>query len=71
MLSQIEQGLSSLLREKVKFEDLVEAAEGMLPVVMLDGFDELIQAAAPTATTTWSRSRSSRTGSPARAGPSR
>lgn len=45
VISQIEQSVSPLLREKVKYRDLVEAAEGMLPVVMLDGFDELLQAA--------------------------
>lgn len=45
VISQIEQGISPVLPEKVKYQDLVEAAEGMLPVVMLDGFDELLQAA--------------------------
>ncbi|NUW38922.1 NACHT domain-containing protein [Nonomuraea rhodomycinica] len=43
--SQIEQGLAVVLDEEVKYQDLLESAEGALPVVVLDGFDELIQAA--------------------------
>jgi hypothetical protein len=45
VVSQIEQGMRPVLEEKVRFRDLVEAGEGTLPVVMLDGFDELLQAA--------------------------
>ncbi|MGN9780834.1 NACHT domain-containing protein [Nonomuraea sp. ZG12] len=43
--SQIDQGLRHMLGEEARFEDLVGTGEGALPVVMLDGFDELIQAA--------------------------
>ncbi|NUW32839.1 hypothetical protein HTZ77_15555 [Nonomuraea sp. SMC257] len=46
--SQIEQGLAAVLDEEVKYQDLLESAEGALPVVVLDGFDELIQAAGTT-----------------------
>ncbi|MER6945089.1 hypothetical protein ABT294_13785 [Nonomuraea sp. NPDC000554] len=43
--SQIEQGIHALLDEDVKYQDLVDAGDGALPVVMLDGLDELLQAA--------------------------
>ncbi|MFG1946912.1 NACHT domain-containing protein [Nonomuraea sp. NPDC048826] len=45
VLSQIDQGLRAVLGEDVRFEDLVDAGQGALPVVLFDGFDELIQAA--------------------------
>ncbi|WP_420819184.1 NACHT domain-containing protein, partial [Nonomuraea lactucae] len=45
VISQIEQGLAAVLGEEVKYQDVVEAADGALPVVMLDGLDELVQAA--------------------------
>ncbi|MFD2352669.1 NACHT domain-containing protein [Nonomuraea ferruginea] len=45
VLSQIDQGLRTSLGEDVRFEELVEAGQGALPVVLLDGFGELVQAA--------------------------
>ena len=45
VVSQIDQGLRNVLGEEARFEDLVDAGDGALPVVMLDGFDELVQAA--------------------------
>ncbi len=42
---QIEQAIFRQAGERIGFHDLVEAAPGALPVVMLDGFDELLQAA--------------------------
>lgn len=43
---QIEQAIYAGPGERVSWHDLAEAAGGALPVVILDGFDELIQAAA-------------------------
>ncbi|MGW7484904.1 NACHT domain-containing protein [Nonomuraea muscovyensis] len=43
--AQIEQALTALLGERTTFHEVVEAAEGALPVVLLDGLDELVQAA--------------------------
>ena len=43
---QIEQAIYRGPGERVYWHDLVEAADGALPVVLLDGFDELIQATA-------------------------
>lgn len=43
--AQIEQALAALLGEETTFAEVVEAAEGALPVVLLDGLDELVQAA--------------------------
>jgi len=42
---QIEQAIFRQTGERVSFHDLLDAASGVLPVVMLDGFDELLQAA--------------------------
>jgi hypothetical protein len=42
---QIEQAIFRQAGERVSFHDLLDAASGALPVVMLDGFDELLQAA--------------------------
>ena len=42
---QIEQAIFRQAGERIGFHDLVEAAPDALPVVMLDGFDELLQAA--------------------------
>jgi hypothetical protein len=42
---QIEQAIFRQAGERVAFHDLLDAAAGALPVVMLDGFDELLQAA--------------------------
>lgn len=41
---QIEEGLAAQLHTRVSWRDLVESADGALPVVILDGFDELLQA---------------------------
>jgi hypothetical protein len=43
---QIEQAIYRGPGERVNWHDLVEAADGALPVVLLDGFDELVQATA-------------------------
>ncbi|MGI5288724.1 NACHT domain-containing protein [Nonomuraea polychroma] len=43
VLQQIEHGIKDALDEKMSWPDLVHAAQGALPVVMLDGFDELLQ----------------------------
>ena len=43
---QIEQAIFQRPGERVSWHDLIEAAEGALPVVLLDGFDELVQATA-------------------------
>ncbi len=42
---QIEEALEQLLGERVGWPDLVRGAPGRIPVVLLDGFDELLQAA--------------------------
>ncbi|WP_017592855.1 NACHT domain-containing protein [Nocardiopsis potens] len=41
---QIDEGLRSVLHDDTSWRDLADAAEGALPVVILDGFDELLQA---------------------------
>jgi hypothetical protein len=46
ILEQIEQAIFRGPGERVSWHDLLDAAEGALPVVLLDGFDELVQAAA-------------------------
>ncbi|MGW0805468.1 NACHT domain-containing protein [Nonomuraea sp. NPDC002799] len=43
VLAQIEHGVKEALDETMSWPDLVHAAQGALPVVMLDGFDELLQ----------------------------
>ncbi|MGN9844045.1 NACHT N-terminal helical domain 7-containing protein [Nonomuraea sp. H19] len=40
---QIEQAIQAVLAEEVRYADLVTAAEGALPVILLDGLDELVQ----------------------------
>ncbi|MFI7640069.1 NACHT domain-containing protein [Nonomuraea sp. NPDC049400] len=40
---QIEQALATVLGEEVAYADLVAAADGAMPVILLDGFDELVQ----------------------------
>ncbi|GAA3981750.1 NACHT domain-containing protein [Thermobifida alba] len=42
--AQLDEGLSATLHTRVSWRDLADAAEGALPVVILDGFDELLQA---------------------------
>jgi hypothetical protein len=44
ILEQIEQAILRGPGERVSWHDLLDAAEGALPVVLLDGFDELVQA---------------------------
>ncbi|MFI7698726.1 NACHT domain-containing protein [Nonomuraea sp. NPDC049480] len=44
VLGQIEHGIKDALDEAMSWPELVHAAQGALPVVMLDGFDELLQA---------------------------
>ncbi|SEG29829.1 hypothetical protein SAMN05444920_102493 [Nonomuraea solani] len=44
VLAQIEHGIKDALDESMSWPELVHAAGGALPVVMLDGFDELLQA---------------------------
>ena len=46
VVEQIEQAILRRPGERVGWHDLLDAAEGALPVVLLDGFDELLQAAA-------------------------
>ena len=41
---QIEHSVYRELGERVAFSDLADAGDGALPVVLLDGFDELVQA---------------------------
>ncbi|WP_150242998.1 NACHT domain-containing protein [Nocardiopsis quinghaiensis] len=41
---QIEEGLAATLHTRVSWRELAESADGALPVVILDGFDELLQA---------------------------
>ncbi|MEU6717164.1 hypothetical protein ABZ897_37365 [Nonomuraea sp. NPDC046802] len=40
---QIEQAIAEMLGEEVSYADLVAAGGGAMPVVLLDGFDELVQ----------------------------
>lgn len=44
VLAQIEHGIRSALDETMSWPDFVHAGGGALPVVLLDGFDELLQA---------------------------
>ncbi|MEV0995117.1 hypothetical protein [Nonomuraea sp. NPDC050202] len=44
VLAQIEHGIRAALDEQMSWPEFAYAAEGALPVVMLDGFDELLQA---------------------------
>lgn len=40
---QIEQAVAEVLGEEVAYADLVAAGDGAMPVILLDGFDELVQ----------------------------
>ncbi|MEU1728762.1 hypothetical protein [Nonomuraea sp. NPDC005692] len=40
---QIQQAVAAVLEEEVAYADLVAAGDGALPVILLDGFDELLQ----------------------------
>ncbi|MCF6471377.1 hypothetical protein FAF44_23720 [Nonomuraea sp. MG754425] len=40
---QIEQAVGEVLGEEVAYADLVAAGNGAMPVILLDGFDELVQ----------------------------
>lgn len=44
VLGQIEHAIRDALDETMSWPELVDAGQGALPVVMLDGFDELLQA---------------------------
>lgn len=44
LLGQIEEGIHSALHEPVGFAQLSRSTGGALPVILLDGFDELLQA---------------------------
>ena len=44
LLAQIEHAIRAALDESMSWPELVHEAEGALPVVMMDGFDELLQA---------------------------
>lgn len=44
VLAQIEHGIRATLDEAMSWPDFVYAGRGALPVVLLDGFDELLQA---------------------------
>ncbi|MBE2997747.1 hypothetical protein IDM40_03345 [Nocardiopsis sp. HNM0947] len=41
---QIEDGLKGTLHDNTSWRELAESADGALPVIVLDGFDELLQA---------------------------
>ncbi|CAL9390622.1 hypothetical protein SUDANB121_01257 [Nocardiopsis dassonvillei] len=41
---QIEEGLAASLHTRVSWRELADSADGALPVIILDGFDELLQA---------------------------
>ncbi|MGW0809709.1 NACHT domain-containing protein [Nonomuraea sp. NPDC002799] len=43
---QIEQAVAEMLGEEVGYADLVAAGDGAMPVILLDGFDELVQGGA-------------------------
>jgi hypothetical protein len=42
--AQIDEGLAAALHAPTSWRDLADAADGALPVIILDGFDELLQA---------------------------
>ncbi|MFC4564301.1 NACHT domain-containing protein [Nocardiopsis mangrovi] len=42
--AQIDEGLAATLHTPTSWRDLAESADGAIPVVILDGFDELLQA---------------------------
>jgi NACHT conflict system protein len=44
LLQQVEHGLRVVLQENVSWAEFARSADGALPVVFLDGFDELLQA---------------------------
>ncbi|MEO6084463.1 MAG: hypothetical protein ABIQ18_15290, partial [Umezawaea sp.] len=44
LLQQVEHGLRVALQENVSWPEFARSADGALPVVFLDGFDELLQA---------------------------
>ncbi|MER6005215.1 hypothetical protein ABT120_42180 [Nonomuraea angiospora] len=41
--AQVEQALGTVLGTEVDYAELVTAADGAMPVILLDGFDELVQ----------------------------
>ncbi|MFC3996475.1 NACHT domain-containing protein [Nocardiopsis sediminis] len=42
--TQIDEGLAATLHTRTSWRELVESADGAIPLVILDGFDELLQA---------------------------
>jgi energy-coupling factor transporter ATP-binding protein EcfA2 len=44
IISQIEEAISEVINEHIEWSGLVEATKDALPVVFLDGFDEMLQA---------------------------
>ncbi|PRX96279.1 NACHT domain-containing protein [Allonocardiopsis opalescens] len=44
ILDQVEEALRQRLQRRVEWRELADTADGALPVIMLDGFDELLQA---------------------------
>jgi hypothetical protein len=44
LVDQIEHGLRAALHENIGWTELARSADGTLPVIILDGFDELVQA---------------------------
>ncbi|MEV4177393.1 hypothetical protein [Nonomuraea sp. NPDC049709] len=43
LTEQVEQAVAAVLGEEVSYADLVAAGDGAMPVILLDGFDELVQ----------------------------
>ncbi|MEV4068438.1 NACHT domain-containing protein [Nonomuraea fuscirosea] len=43
VVEQVEQAVAEVLGEEVSYADLVAAGDGAMPVILLDGFDELVQ----------------------------
>ena len=41
---QINKGIHEILHEQISWRELLESTDGALPVIILDGFDELLQA---------------------------
>ena len=44
VISQIEQAFHNVIHETISWPEFVECLDGALPVIILDGFDELLQA---------------------------
>jgi hypothetical protein len=58
IIAQIEQAFYNTIHERISWPEFVEHLDGALPVVLLDGFDELLQATGVSQSvsqTTWRR----------------